>query len=88
MPCKLIKFNKHKHKKSKWITQGLLKSIRSRDKLYARLKRFRTYNIILKRCIRTAKTLYFEITFQKFKYDIRNTWKTLNDILKIPFPQS
>ena len=91
----LIKFNKYKHNKSKWITQGLLKSIRSRDKLYARLKRLqpntiehntllinlKTYNNILKRSIRTAKTLYFEITFQKFKYDIRNTWKTLNDIL-------
>ena len=95
MPCKLIKFNKYKHKKSKWIPQRLLKSIRSRDKLYARLKRLqpntiehntllinlRTYNNILKRSIRTAKTLYVEITFQKFKYDIRNTWKTLNDIL-------
>ena len=95
MPCKFIKFNKYKHKKSKWITRGLLKSIRSRDKLYARLKRLqpntiehntllinlKTYNNILKRSIRTAKTLYFEITFQKFKYDIRNTWKTLNDIL-------
>ena len=34
MPCKLVKFKKHKHKKSKWITQGLLKSIRYRDKLY------------------------------------------------------
>ena len=97
MPCKFIKFNKYKHKKSKWITRGLLKSIRSRDKLYARLKRLqpntiehntllinlKTYNNILIRSIRTAKTLYFEITFQKFKYDIglRNTWKTLNDIL-------
>ena len=95
MPCKLIKFNKYKHNKSKWITQGLLKSIHSREKLYARLKRLqpntiehntllvnlKTYNNILKRSIRTAKTLYFEITFQKFKYDIRNTWKTLNDIL-------
>ena len=83
MPCKFIKFNKYKHTKSKWITQGLLKSIRSRDKLYARLKRLqpntiehntllinlKTYNNILKRSIRTAKTLYFEITFQKFKYE-------------------
>ena len=33
LPCKLIKFNQYKHKKSQWITQGLLKSIRSRDKL-------------------------------------------------------
>ena len=33
MPCKLVKFNKYKHKKSAWITLGLLKSIRYRDKL-------------------------------------------------------
>ena len=33
IPCKLVKFNKYKHKKSTWITQGLLKSIRYRDKL-------------------------------------------------------
>ena len=96
MPYKLIRFNKYKHKQSKWIRQaGLLKSIRSRDKLYARLKRLqpitiehntllinlKTYNNILKRSIRTAKNFYFEITFQKFKYDISNTWKTLNNIL-------
>ena len=63
--------------------------------MYSRLKRLqpntiehntllikiKTYNNILKRSIQTAKTLHFEITFQKFKYDIRNTWKTLNDIL-------
>ena len=34
MPCKLVKLKKYKQKKSKWITQGLLKSIRYRDKLY------------------------------------------------------
>ena len=27
MPGKLVKFNKYKHKKSTWITQGLLKLI-------------------------------------------------------------
>ena len=36
MRCKLVKFNKYKHKKSTWITQGLLKSIRYRDKLYTK----------------------------------------------------
>ena len=38
MPCKLVKFNKYKHKKSAWITLGLLKSIRYRDKLYKQLR--------------------------------------------------
>ena len=31
MPTKLVKCNKYKHKKSTWITQGLIKSIRYRD---------------------------------------------------------
>ena len=38
IPCKLVKFNKYKHKKSTWITQGLLKSIRYRDKLYKQMR--------------------------------------------------
>ena len=33
MTGKFIKFNKYKHKKSKWITYGILKSIRFRDNL-------------------------------------------------------
>ena len=28
MPIKIVKFSKHKHKKSEWITKGIIKSIR------------------------------------------------------------
>ncbi|KAK2174093.1 hypothetical protein NP493_829g00031 [Ridgeia piscesae] len=38
MPNKLVKFNRYKHKKSTWITHGLLTSIRYRDKMYKQLK--------------------------------------------------
>jgi hypothetical protein len=38
LPEKYIKINKHKHKKSKWITKGLIKSITFRDKLHLKLK--------------------------------------------------
>ena len=34
----VMKFNKYMHKKSTWITQGLLTSIRYRDKLYKQYK--------------------------------------------------
>ena len=37
-PEKCKKFNKYKHKLSKWITSGILKSIEYRDKLYKHLK--------------------------------------------------
>ena len=101
MPSKWVKFNKYKHKKSSWITQGFLKSIKYVDKLYKRLKltdpnsanydtiniNLKTYNGILKTSIRAAKQAYFELCFKRFKNDIKNTWKTINDILsktKIP----
>ena len=38
MPEKHICFNKYKHKRSHWITQGILKSIEHRDRLYKQLK--------------------------------------------------
>ena len=95
MPSKWVKFNKYTNKKSSWITQGLLKSIKYRDKLYKRLKltdpnsanydtiniNLKTYNGILKTSIRAAKQAYFELCFKRFKNDIKNTWKTINDIL-------
>ena len=40
-----------------------------------------TYNKILKRSIRVAKQLFLESTFNRYKSDIRNTWKTRNEIL-------
>ena len=33
-PEKRVKFNKYKHKRSNWITSGILKSIEFRDKSY------------------------------------------------------
>ena len=38
LPTKRVRFNKYKHKKSPWITAGILKSMRLRDKLYYKLK--------------------------------------------------
>ncbi len=42
MPSKVIKFNKYKHKKSKWISAGLIKSIKYRDNLYKKTKNNRS----------------------------------------------
>ena len=92
MTGKCFKFNKYKHKKSKWITYGILKSIRFRDNLYTKLKltnpvlreydilytNIQTYNKILKRSIREVKQRFLESTFNRYKSDIRNTWKTIN----------
>ena len=95
MPTKLVKFNKHKHKKQPWMTDGILKSIIYRDKLlikHRQLKQgtsehtesklnLKSYNSILKKSIREAKIhFYFEI-FNKYKFDIKNTWKNINKLI-------
>ena len=97
MPHKIVTFNKRKHKKSVLITKGILRSIKYRDNLYKLMKmtnpnatgyfvqniNLRTYNCIL-RSIRTAKLMYYEILFNKYRNDIRKTWKTINYILSRP----
>ena len=66
---KIVKFKKHRHKKTKWITQGIIKSISFRDKLYKEYRKspmntvtrerlktnLNTYNKILKSNILLAK---------------------------------
>ena len=39
LPLRYVKYDKHKHKKSLWITNGILRSLTFRDKLYLQLKR-------------------------------------------------
>ena len=95
LPVKNVRFNKYKHKKHKWITSGILNSIKFRDKLYNKLKKttpdspmleifttnLRTYNRILKQNIRLAKRIYYENRFTKFKDDIKQTWNTIKDLI-------
>lgn len=106
LPEKTIKYNKYKHKKDKWISHSLIKSIRFRDNLYKKLKstdpssdnyqtlktNLKTCNAILKKSIRQAKKAYYESLFDKYKGNMKGTWKTINDILnrtkrKKKFPQ-
>lgn len=95
LPEKLIRFDKHKHKKSSWITHSLIKSIKFRDDMYKKHRKtnpnsqefqnqkinLRTFNAILKRTIRATKKAYFQTLFNKYKGDIKGTWRTINDIL-------
>ena len=95
MPLKRIKLHKYKHKKTEWITAGIIRSIKFRDNLYKRMKQalrdtpdyyqlkqnLATYNKILKRTIRNAKTKYYYSKFHKCGSDTRKTWKTINSVL-------
>lgn len=96
LPFKTTKYNKHKHKGSSWITMGIVRSIKFRDKLYTKLRNtpitnnqvhcqlqtnLKTYNKILKRLIKEAKQTYYETKFNHYKSDIKKTWVTIKDII-------
>ena len=94
LPVKKQKYHKYRHKNSFWITTGLMKSIKYRDKLYRSMKllipnsveyytaknNLRVYNCILKRSIRQAKTIFYNKEFSKCKNDSKKTWKTINEV--------
>ena len=75
-PLVVKKCSKHKHKKWKWITLGILRSIKYRDNLYKQLliishesqdylslkNKLHDYNTILKKIIRYAKKIILCIT--------------------------
>ena len=95
LPTQVLKFNKYKHKKSDWITVGIMKSIHFRDILYLTLKKtplhsdlhetykqnLKAYNKILNKQIMNAKKDYYHNEFQKYKRDVKNTWATINNLL-------
>ena len=92
---KRIKLIKSKHKKSLWITEGLIKSIKFRDKLHMKSKtsnltlveyqaikiNIKTYNTIIKRLIRKLKREYIANKFDEHKSNIRRTWQLINDVM-------
>ena len=86
MPIKSVKFRKYKHKKIKWISKGIIKSIKVKDKLYKLMTQhtiddveahqyikhtFDIYRNMLKKLIRQAKRLYYIATFARFKHIIK-----------------
>ena len=91
LPQKSVKFNKHKHKKSKWITNEIVRSIVFRDKFYAKLKRnslnskeknklksiSKTCSALLSKRIREAKKIHYHSCFNKRRYDVKKQWSTI-----------
>ena len=75
---KMVKYNKKKHKKCIWMTNGLLTSINTKDNLYKILmqtdttnvelfnilkEEFKVYRATLRKGIREAKRMYYRRTF-------------------------
>lgn len=90
--CPLQKFFKSEKKPlSPWLSLNLLKSIRTKNKLYkyylanpnpANKTNYTTYKNILPQSIRVAKRLFFENQFDNYKGNIRKTWGIINQMLQ------
>ena len=83
----MVKFDKRKDKKAKWMTNGLLKSINTNDRLYKKLIRtdiedpqyvtlkneFTNFKNTLRRSINKAKRIYYKRIFALYKNDVKQT---------------
>ena len=93
-PIENVKCNKYKHKLNKWLTNGILTSIKSKDIQYTKLVKekkktkkvtlqnnYKTYRNILNKTIRLAKSNYWSAKFEEAKGNIKDTWKQIRNIL-------
>ena len=91
---RIVWFNDKKHKKTPWITTGILNSINRRNKLCRILKQTKTdaisyvtkiffnrYRNVLCKTIAFTKRKYYVHIFEQCQRDMKKTWATLSDIL-------
>ena len=89
LPKKRVRYDKKQHKSSKWMTNGILKSINTKDRMYKKLLRAKisnsesyatlkaeckAYQSPLRRSIKEVKRLYYIKVFNMYKNDIKQTW--------------
>ena len=65
-PKKTVKFNKKKHKKSKWMTYGILLYINKKDRLY---------KLLLKTDVNSEKYAALKATFKQYREALRSSLK-------------
>ena len=82
---------KQKSKAWTWMTQGILKSIRKKEKLFKNYiknkvehnyQRYKNYRNMLTNIIRKSKKQYYEDISKKHIHDSKEMWKFLNKLIK------
>ncbi len=98
LPLVKTKINKRKEAKP-WITTGIIKSIKTRNKLYKQFlkhpnetnkNKYVNHRNKLTHIIRISCKQYYLNKFNSYKNDIKNTWNIINNVLgknkKDPLP--
>ena len=95
LPMKNVRYLKRKHKKSKWMTTGILNCINTKVRLYKTLLKtdtnsdayrvakanFKRYRDILRNSIKRAKILYYKKTFNLYQNDVKK-WALIKETLQ------
>ena len=95
-PIRKLSKRENNLKQNPWITRGLLKSMRNRDKIYKQFTKetdpvkkhifFTNYkqkrNLIIS-LIRRSKATYFASFFEEHKNNAKKTWEGIRDIVNI-----
>ena len=86
----LVRVSRKRNKDKSWITKGILKSIRHKNKLYRKsiekptdsnIMKYSEYRKILNACIKTAEQLYYQQMFDDRSNSAKNLWKHFGPIL-------
>ena len=87
-PLKKVKGTYYNRKP--WLTQCLKQSIKRKNKLYAKYKKYPSfynestyanYQRILKKTLRSAERAYYDKKFTEYKSDIVKSWKILKEVI-------
>ena len=94
----LVKSKQHNKKiKNPWITQGILRSIKTRNRLYKlyiskpsehTLEKYKQYRNKLTNIIRMSKKTYYSQKIGNAEGDINATWKIINNLINKNKPQN
>ena len=81
---------KSKYLNTPWITKGIRKSSKRKQRLYEKYlklrskeneKTYKTYKNLFERIKKNAKKNYYRDKIKLFENDIRNTWKIMKEII-------
>ena len=94
-PKRVVKFNKRRHKKERWMTNKLLAKIVIKNEMYVDWKttpvtsehfervklRFKGYEKHILKEIEIAKREYFARVFATYRSDKKKTWQVISETL-------